>query len=78
MEIITMPKLGLIMTEGTITEWYKNEGEHINEGEPLFQVETQKLSNDVESTVSGVINKILAQVGDTVECLKPVAEIQPD
>ena len=39
-----MPKFGLIMTEGTITEWYKNEGDHVEAGEPLLQIETQKLT----------------------------------
>ncbi|MCI5562769.1 lipoyl domain-containing protein [Eubacteriales bacterium SGI.150] len=78
MEIVTMPKFGLIMTEGTITEWYKNEGDHVEAGEPLLQIETQKLTNDVEAPVSGTLVKILAQVDDTVPCQEPIAEIQPD
>ena len=73
-----MPKFGLIMTEGTITEWYKNEGDHVEAGEPLLQIETQKLTNDVEEPVSGTLVKILAQVDDTVPCQEPIAEIQPD
>lgn len=73
-----MPKFGLIMTEGTITEWYKNEGDHVEAGEPLLQIETQKLTNDVEASVSGTLVKILAQVDDTVPCQEPIAEIQPD
>ena len=73
-----MPKFGLIMTEGTITEWYKNEGDHVEAGEPLLQTETQKLTNDVEAPVSGTLVKILAQVDDTVPCQEPIAEIQPD
>ena len=73
-----MPKFGLIMTEGTITEWYKNEGDHVEAGEPLLQIETQKLTNDVEAPVSGTLVKILAQVDDTVTCQEPIAEIQPD
>ena len=78
MEVVTMPKFGLIMTEGTITEWYKNEGDHVEAGEPLLQIETQKLTNDVEAPVSGTLVKILAQVDDTVPCQEPIAEIQPD
>lgn len=78
MYVVTMPKFGLIMTEGTITDWYKNEGDHVEEGEPLLQVETQKLTNDVEAPVSGTLVKILAQVEDTVPCQDPIAEIQPD
>lgn len=78
MEIVTMPKFGLIMTEGTITEWYKSEGDHVEAGEPLLQVETQKLTNDVESPVSGTLMKILAQADETIPCQDPIAEIQPD
>lgn len=78
MEIVTMPKFGLIMTEGTISEWYKNVGDHVTAGEPLLAVETQKLVNDVESPVSGTLVKILAQAEETVECQAPIAEIQPD
>ena len=78
MEVVTMPKFGLIMTEGTVSEWYKKVGDHVEEGEPLLQVETQKLVNDVESPVSGTLVKILAEVYDTVPCQDPIAEIQPD
>ena len=75
---VLMPKFGLIMTEGTISEWYKKVGEHINAGEPLAQVETQKLVNDVEAPVSGTIVSILANVGDTVPCRGYIAEIEQD
>ncbi len=78
MEVVTMPKLGLIMTEGTIAEWYKNEGDHVEAGEPLLQVETQKLANDVEAPVSGTLLRILVQAYETVPCQTPIAEIQPD
>lgn len=76
MHTVVMPKLGLIMTEGTVTEWYRDEGDTVKEGEPLFQIETQKLQNDIEAPVSGVLSKIIAKIGETVPCLEPVAEIR--
>lgn len=75
---VEMPKFGLIMTEGTISEWYKKEGDHVEEGEALCQVETQKLSNDVEAPVSGILVRIIAQEEETVPIQEPIAEIQPD
>jgi pyruvate dehydrogenase E2 component (dihydrolipoamide acetyltransferase) len=73
--LVVMPKLGLTMTEGEIEKWHKKEGEEIKEGEILFDVTTDKLTNEIEAKVSGVVRKILAPEGETVECLKNVAII---
>lgn len=75
---VEMPKFGLIMTEGTITEWYKKEGDHVEEGEVICQVETQKITNDVESPVAGTLVRIIAQADETVAIQEPIAEIQPE
>ena len=72
---IVMPKLGLTMTEGTVDSWYKKEGEAVKEGEKLFAVSTDKLTNDVEATASGTLLKILVPEGGAVACLTPVAVI---
>lgn len=71
-EFIVMPKLGLTMTEGTVSNWRKREGDNVKSGEVLFDVETDKISNEVEATSDGVIRKIFIEEG-TVEVLKPVA-----
>ena len=63
------------MTEGTVDSWYKKEGEAVKEGEKLFAVSTDKLTNDVEATASGTLLKILVPEGVTVACLTPVAVI---
>ena len=42
--IVIMPKQGLMMEEGTITKWLKKEGEAVTAGEPLFEMETDKLT----------------------------------
>ncbi|HIT29986.1 MAG TPA: 2-oxo acid dehydrogenase subunit E2, partial [Candidatus Scatomorpha stercoravium] len=47
MKEIVMPKLGLTMTEGTIAAWHKSVGDEVKEGEPLFDVETDKLTNTI-------------------------------
>ena len=72
---VVMPKLGLTMTEGTVEAWLKNEGDEVKEGEKLFSVSTDKLTNDIEATVSGKLLNILVPAGETVACLTPVAVI---
>jgi len=74
-KVVIMPKFGMTMTEGTLTTWNKKEGDKIEVGELLFQVETDKLSNDVEACDAGTVRKLLAQEGDIIKCLKPVAII---
>lgn len=76
--VVEMPKYGLIMTEGTIAKWYKNEGDHVHEGEVIASIETQKLSNDLESPVCGTLTKILVHEEETAPCQSPIAEIEPD
>jgi len=74
-KIIVMPKLGLTMEEGTISRWIKKEGENIEAGEALLEVSTDKLVNEIESSESGVIRKILFPEGEDVKCLEPIAII---
>ncbi|SKC65363.1 dihydrolipoamide acetyltransferase family protein [Maledivibacter halophilus] len=74
-EIVVMPKLGLTMKEGKIVKWCKSEGDKINEGETLLEVATDKLTNDIEAIKGGVVRKLLAQEGDVVPCLEPIAII---
>ncbi len=63
---VTMPKLGLTMTEGTIKEWKKKEGDQITKGEILYVLETEKITYEVEAPESGVLGKIVAQVDAVV------------
>ena len=65
---LLMPKLGLTMTEGTIDEWKKKEGDPVQKGEIVYAVATDKLTNDVEAECDGVLLKILVQEGETVPC----------
>jgi pyruvate dehydrogenase E2 component (dihydrolipoamide acetyltransferase) len=63
---IRMPQMGLTMTEGTVGTWYKQVGDQIKKGELLFNVETDKLANDIESEAEGMLLAIYAPAGDTV------------
>jgi pyruvate dehydrogenase E2 component (dihydrolipoamide acetyltransferase) len=71
-QTLVMPKLGLTMTEGTITRWLKKEGERIAAGDSLYEVETDKLTNTIESTVEGILLKILVKDMESAACLVPV------
>jgi len=63
---VLMPKLGLTMTEGTIVSWLKKEGDSVKPQEPLFMVETDKVTLEVESPAGGILLKILHQAGETL------------
>lgn len=73
-EFVLMPKMGLTMTEGLLTNWRKQEGDTVNKGDVLFDVETDKLTNEFEAKSSGVLRKILVNE-ETVKILVPVAII---
>ena len=74
-EIITMPKLGMTMTEGTIVEWYKEVGEPVNEGEPVLMISSEKLNQEVEAPISGILLAKKADVDDLLEVGAPLAVI---
>jgi pyruvate dehydrogenase E2 component (dihydrolipoyllysine-residue acetyltransferase) len=62
-----MPKLGLTMEEGTITEWFADDGDTVTAGAPVMRIETDKTETDVEAAASGRLHR-LGQVGDTFAC----------
>jgi pyruvate dehydrogenase E2 component (dihydrolipoamide acetyltransferase) len=62
-ELITMPKLGFDMAEGKLVRWVKKQGETVNKGEVLAEVETDKATVEVESFVSGVVAATFAEEG---------------
>lgn len=63
---VKMPKLGMTMTEGRLTEWKKAEGDYVKKGETLFYITTDKVNIDIEAPEEGVLIKILCDEGDTV------------
>jgi pyruvate dehydrogenase E2 component (dihydrolipoamide acetyltransferase) len=62
---VTMPKWGIEMQEGTVTAWNFELGRHVEKGDALLDVETEKIVNSVESPASGTLRRMLAPTGDT-------------
>ena len=73
--IVKMPKMGATMKEGLVAKWLVKERDEVSEEDVLFQVTTDKLTNEVESGTSGIVRKILVQEGETVPCQTPLAII---
>jgi pyruvate dehydrogenase E2 component (dihydrolipoamide acetyltransferase) len=74
-ETISMPKLGFDMAEGTLVRWLKKEGEPVNKGEVLAEIETDKATVEVESTAGGVVRRLLVDEGAVVPVNTPIAII---
>ena len=71
-EFIIMPKLGFNMDVGELVKWHKNEGAAINKEDIVFEIQTDKTTMEIESTISGVLLKILVQEGETIPVTLPV------
>ena len=63
---ILLPKLGFSMTEAQIAEWLVADGGQVKEGEPLYLLEADKSTNEVEAPASGILH-ILAEAGEIYE-----------
>ena len=63
---IVLPQWGMEMQDGIIIKWLKQEGDPIQEGEPLVEIETEKIETELESTAAGIIAHILVPEGSTV------------
>ncbi|MGL6196928.1 MAG: 2-oxo acid dehydrogenase subunit E2 [Thermoguttaceae bacterium] len=74
-EKVIMPKSGMSMEFGTIIRWLKNEGDTVNRDEPILEIETDKLTMEVEAESSGVLLKKLYEEGDVVPVVTTIAWI---
>jgi 2-oxoglutarate dehydrogenase E2 component (dihydrolipoamide succinyltransferase) len=63
---IVMPQMGVSVSEGTVTRWLKQEGEHVEADESLLEISTDKVDTEVPSPASGTLTQILVQEGETV------------
>src|SRR3989442_7809779 len=72
---LTLPRLGQGMESGTIVRWLKAEGDTVEKGEPLYELDTDKVTQEVEADASGVLLKILAGEGEEIEVGKRIAVI---
>src|SRR5207237_2278099 len=80
---VKLPRLGQGMEAGTITKWLKSEGDRVEKGEPLFEVDTDKATQEVEAEASGVLLKIAVEsgevpVGQTIAVIGEEGEAVPD
>ena len=72
---VVMPKWGLSMLEGVIVQWLKQEGDTIEKGDPLLEVETEKMVSVVEAPASGIVASILHPADSTVSVSQVMAVI---
>src|SRR5919108_734926 len=72
---IQMPQMGESVTEGTVLEWHKGQGEFVEEGETVVEVSTDKVDAEVPAPASGTIAKILKGQDETVQVGEALAEI---
>src|SRR5436853_3640946 len=63
---IIMPKMGDAMTEGKVVRWYKKAGDAVKKGEPVLEIETDKVNLDLEAEQDGTIGEIAASEGEMV------------
>ncbi|HKD34619.1 MAG TPA: dihydrolipoamide acetyltransferase family protein [Gaiellaceae bacterium] len=61
---VKLPRLGQGMESGTIVKWLKSEGDRVEKGEPLYEVDTDKVTQEVEAEASGVLLKIAVDEGE--------------
>ena len=74
---VIMPQLGETVTEGTVANWYKKVGDTVKADEPLFDVETDKVTTEIPAIASGVLKSILVEPGKTVPVGTVLAVIEP-
>ena len=73
---VVMPQLGESVHEGTIAKWLVKPGDKVVEFEPMLEVDTDKVSAEVPSPVSGILREILAQEGQTVQAGAEIAVVE--
>jgi dihydrolipoamide dehydrogenase len=74
-KFMLMPKLGMTMESGRIIKWLCQVGDKVEKGEPVVEVQTDKVNLEVESLQSGVMIKFYAQEGDTIPVNQPIAYV---
>ncbi|HEY9721525.1 MAG TPA: dihydrolipoamide acetyltransferase family protein [Oscillatoriaceae cyanobacterium] len=70
---VLMPKMGYDMTEGKILRWLKQPGDAVKKGEAIAEIETDKVTIEIEAFVSGVLAKILVPAGQSAKVGEPIA-----
>src|SRR3954464_122934 len=74
---VVMPVMGDSVSEGTVLEWHKQEGDHVSEDETIVEISTDKVDAEVPAPAAGTVVKVHAAEGDTVTVGALLAEIAP-
>ncbi len=74
-DVVIMPKLGFDMAEGTLVRWIKNEGDPVNKGDVIAEIETDKATVEVESSFSGFVRRLMVEQGTVLPVNSPIAVI---
>jgi len=72
---IIMPKVGDAMTEGKIVRWYKQAGDKVSKGEPVLEIETDKVNLDLEAEADGTLGDLQAKEGEMIPVGETLAQI---
>src|SRR6266540_1622139 len=72
---VIMPALGMDQDTGTLVRWIKHEGDSVTQGEPIMEVETDKVVVEIEATASGVLANVTAAEGDELPVGQVIAQI---
>ncbi len=75
---VTMPTLGYDMEEGKIVSWLKKVGDHVERGEPIAEIETDKTTVEMESIAAGTLVEIVQAEGSTVAAGEVIARLESD
>ena len=72
--LLRLPKIGMEMTEAVLASWLVDDGAVVHKDQPLYEMETDKVTNEIESPTAGKLRQ-LAREGTTYQVGDPVAEI---
>ena len=75
---VLLPQWGMGMSEGAIVEWLKKVGDHVDEDEPLAEIEAEKVEETLESPATGTLVEILVEEGSSVEVRTVIAVIETE
>jgi len=74
---VTLPRLADSLEEGLVSRWLKRPGDRVSRGEPLVEIETDKVNSEIESPFDGVLAEVLVEEGTTVPVGQVIARIHP-
>ena len=73
---VTLPRLADELEDGLVSRWLKRPGDRVLAGEPLVEIETDKVNSEIEAPCDGVLTEVLAEEGATVPVGRVIARIE--